>query len=57
MYGVLVRVFIAVKRHHDYRSSYKGKYLIEADLQFRRLVYYHHGGKHGSLQSDIVLEK
>jgi hypothetical protein len=57
MYGILVRVFIAVKRHHDYRSSYKGKYLIEADLQFRRLVYYHHGGKHGSLQSDIVLEK
>ena len=29
---VLVRVSIAVKRHHDYSNSYKGKYLIGAGL-------------------------
>ena len=28
-----------------------------AGLQFRGLVYYHHGGKHGSVQADMVLEK
>ena len=25
--------------------------------RFRGLVHYHHGGKHGSLQADMVLEK
>jgi hypothetical protein len=25
--------------------------------RFRALVHYHHGGKHGSLQADMVLEK
>ena len=25
--------------------------------RFRDLVYYHHGGKHGSMQADMVLEK
>lgn len=24
---------------------------------FRGLVYYHYGGKHGSIQADIVLKK
>jgi len=24
---------------------------------FRDLVHYHHGGEHGSLQADMVLEK
>ena len=24
---------------------------------FRGLVHYHHGGKHGSIQADMVLEK
>ena len=27
--GVIVRVSIAVKRHHDHGNSYEGKYLIE----------------------------
>ena len=27
--GVLVRVSLAVKRHHDHSSSYVAKYLIE----------------------------
>jgi hypothetical protein len=54
---VLIRVTIAVKRHCSHRNSYKGRYLIGAGLQFRGLVHYHHGRKHGSLQSDMVLEK
>lgn len=33
--------------HYDHGNSYEGKYLIEADLQFRGLVYYHYGEKHG----------
>ena len=33
---VLVRVFIAVKRHHDQGNTYKGKQLIGAGLQFQR---------------------
>ena len=31
-----LRVFIAVKRHHDHSNSYKGKHLIGAGLQVRR---------------------
>ena len=33
--GVLVRVFIAVKRHHDRDNSYKGKHLRGSGLQFQ----------------------
>ena len=37
--AVLVRVSIAVKRHHDHDNSYKGKHLIRvayynAEIQF-----------------------
>ena len=46
-----------MKKHHDHGNSYKGKHLIGAGLQFRDLVHYHHGGKHGSMQADMVLEK
>jgi hypothetical protein len=28
-----------------------------AGLQFRGLVYYRHGRKHGSMQADMVLER
>jgi hypothetical protein len=35
----------------------KEKYLIGVGLQFRGLVHYHHGRKHGSTQVDMVLEK
>ena len=49
--------FIVVKRHHGHDNSYKGKYLIGADLRFRGLVHYHHGGKHSSMQAHMVLEK
>ena len=54
---VLVRVSIAVERHHDHRNSYKGRHLIGGDLQFRGSVHYHHVGKHDSVQADVVLEK
>ena len=40
--SVLVRVSIAMKRHHD-NSSYTGKKLIEETSSFRGLVHYHHG--------------
>ena len=53
----LVRSSIAVKRYHDHGNSYKEKHLIGAVLQFRGSVHYHHGGKHGSMQADMVLEK
>jgi hypothetical protein len=35
----------------------KGKHFIGAGLQFRGLVRYHHGGKHGRIQADMALEK
>ena len=34
-----------------------GKHCIEADLQFRGLVHYCHGGKHGGMQADMVAEE
>jgi len=43
-------------RHHDHGNSYKGKQLGLAH-SFRGLVYHPHGGKHGGMQADIVLEK
>ena len=36
IYTVLVRVSIAVKRHHDQGNSYKRKHLIGAGLEFQR---------------------
>ena len=36
IYSVLVRVSIALKRHHDQGNSYKGQHLIGADLQVQR---------------------
>jgi hypothetical protein len=47
-----------VKRYHDHGNSYKGKCLVEVGLQFRGLVYYScHGGEHGGIQAEMVLEK
>jgi hypothetical protein len=46
-----------VKRHHVHSNSYKGKHLTRAGLQFRGLVPYQYGRKHGSMQADMVLEK
>ena len=41
---VIVRVSIAVKRHHDHNNSYKGKPLIGVAYSFRGSVHYHHNG-------------
>jgi hypothetical protein len=49
--------FIAVKRHCDQGKSYKGKHFIGASLQFQRLVHYHHSGKPGSVQANMVLKE
>jgi hypothetical protein len=49
-----LRVSIAVKRHQNHANSHKETHLIGAGLQFRGLVHYHHGGKHGS---HMMLEK
>ena len=55
---VSVRVSIAVTSHHGHGNSYKRKHLIGAGLQVRRsLVHHCHGGKPGSVQADMVLEK
>jgi hypothetical protein len=48
---------IAVKKHCDQGNSYKRKHLIGAGLQLQKLVHYYHGGKHGSMKADMVLEK
>jgi hypothetical protein len=44
-------------KHHDHSNFYKGKYLLGTGLQFRGLVQYYHGGKHGSMWADIMLEE
>jgi hypothetical protein len=30
---------------------------LELAYSFRDFIHYHHGGKYGSMQTDIVLEK
>ena len=56
--GYCLRVSMAVKRHHDHSSSYKGKQFIVVDhLQFRGSVHYPHGRESGSVLADAVLEK
>lgn len=51
-----LRILFAVKRHHGNGNSYKG-HLIGVGLQFRGLIHYLHGGKHDSVQADMVLDK
>ena len=49
--------FIAMKRHQDQGDSYKRQHLIEGGFHSRGSIRYHYGGKHGSLQADMVWEK
>ena len=49
--------FPLLGRDTDQDNSYKWKHLIGDGLQFRALVHYHYGGKHGTMQTDMVLEK
>jgi len=39
------------------KATLRGKHLIVAGLQFRGSIHCHHGGKHDSMQADVVLEK
>jgi hypothetical protein len=45
-------VSVAVKRYHDHNNSYIGKHLVGAGLEFRGLVHFHHGCKHGDRRHD-----
>jgi hypothetical protein len=56
MQPVLVRVSIAVKRHHDQANSYKEQQLGLA-FRFRASVHYHQDRKHDSRQAGISLEE
>ena len=46
-----------MKGHHDHGNSYKGKLSLGLAYSLRGSARYHHGGKHGSMQADLVLEK
>ena len=49
LHEVLVRISIAMKKHHYHSSSYKGKHTIAVSpLQFRGSVHYHHGETWGN---------
>jgi hypothetical protein len=54
---VLVRVSIAVKRHHSQDNSYKGQHLIGAGLLVLRFSLFSSRQDHGSIQVDMVLKE
>lgn len=56
MLCVLVRVSIAMKRHHDRGNPYNETPFIGAALELGGLAHYH-GGKHSGMQVDMVLER
>jgi hypothetical protein len=53
----LSKGFIAVKRHHDHGNSSEGKHLIGAGLQVQRFSPLSSWWEHGSVQTNMVLEK
>ena len=54
---VLVRVTMAVKRHHDRGNSYKENiYLRWLTYSFRASVNYSHDRKDSSMQAEVVLD-
>jgi hypothetical protein len=58
MTSALIRVSIAMKRHHDQGNSYKGKHFIGASLRlqgFSPLSSQQEAWQHGSMQADLVL--
>ena len=47
-----------MKRHNDHGNSYKRTHLTEVVASsFRGLVYWYHGGEHGSVEGDMVPEE
>ena len=55
-FTVLVRVAVAVKRHHGHSNTYRGKHLFGAGLHFRVWSIIMVDGN-GIMQADMVLEK
>lgn len=53
---VLVNVLLLERDITAHGNYYKGQHLFEGDLSFT-LVHYYHGGKRGSTQTDVVLER
>lgn len=53
---VLIRVSIAMRRHHYHSNSYKGMTFNRGGLHFQMICPLHHAG-HGGMQADVVLEK
>ena len=53
---VLVRVSIAVKKHHNQGNSYKRKHLTGADLQVLRFSPLSSRPEHGIVQAGMVVE-
>ena len=49
--------FFAVKDTTTKATLTKEKHFTGMAYSFRDLVHYPHGGKHGSIQADMVLEK
>ena len=51
--------FKVVRRNHDCGNIYRGKLLIIMSwlYSFRGLVHCHHGGRHGSMYTDMMLER
>ena len=47
----------AVERLYDYDNSVKSSIYLGLAYSFRGSVHYHHGGRHGSVQADMVLEE
>jgi hypothetical protein len=54
---ILVRVSIAVNRHHDQGKSYKGQYLIGSGLQVQKFSPLSSRQEHGGIQADMVQEE
>lgn len=48
---------VAMKRHHDQGYLQKKVFIWGIAYRFRGLVSDHHGGEHGHIQANIVLEK
>ena len=45
-----------MKRHRDHATLIKGNISLQLAFSVKGLVLYCHGGKHGSMQTDTVLE-
>jgi hypothetical protein len=53
----IFRALKAVKSHHNCSNSYEGEHFWGLAYSFRCLVHYYHIGKHGGMQTEMVLER